>query len=83
MNTPTVLVTGATGTVGSALVPALRARGAAVRAMTRDPDRSVPSVENAVADLRNPESVTAALKGVDAAFLNSPSAEDTAAFTAA
>ncbi|MCY9783875.1 SDR family oxidoreductase [Nocardiopsis sp. EMB25] len=79
MNTPTVLVTGATGTVGSALVPALRTRGVTVRAMTRDPDRPVHGVENAVADLRDPESVTAALTGVDAVFLNSPSAQDAAA----
>ncbi|WP_158885129.1 SDR family oxidoreductase [Amycolatopsis anabasis] len=78
MNTPTVLVTGATGTIGSALVPALRARGVTVRAMTRDPDRPVPGAETVVADLREPESVAAALKGVDAAFLNSPSAPDAA-----
>ena len=74
MNTLTVLVTGATGTVGSALIPALQARGVTVRAMTRNPDRPVPGVETVVADLRDPESVAAALKGVDAAFLNSPSA---------
>lgn len=76
MNAPTVLVTGATGTVGSALIPALRARGATVRAMTRG--REVAGVENAVADLRDPASVAAALEGVDAAFLNSPSAPDAA-----
>lgn len=79
MHTSTVLVTGATGTVGSALIPALQARGATVRAMVRDPERPVPGVENVVADLQDPESVTAALKGVDAAFLNSPSAPDAAA----
>ncbi|GAB3508823.1 SDR family oxidoreductase [Amycolatopsis cihanbeyliensis] len=78
MNTPTVLVTGATGTVGSALVPALQARGVTVRAMIRNPDRPVPGVENVVADLREPESVAAALRGMDAAFLNSPSTEDAA-----
>jgi uncharacterized protein YbjT (DUF2867 family) len=78
MNMPTVLVTGATGTVGSALVPALRARGVNVRAMIRDAARSVPDVENVVADLTDPDSITAALDGVDAAFLNSPSAEDAA-----
>lgn len=76
---PTVLVTGATGTVGSALVPALRARGATVRAMTRHPDRPVDGADTVVADLRDPASIAAALDGVDAAFLNSPSAEDAAA----
>lgn len=79
MNPPTVLVTGATGTIGSALIPELRARGVTVRAMTRDPRRSVPGAETVVADLKDPESVAAALEGVDAAFLNSPSEEDAAA----
>jgi len=78
---PTVLVTGATGTVGSVLVPALQARGATVRAMTRNPGRPAAhgeNTENVTADLNDPESVAAALKGVDAVFLNSPSAEDAA-----
>lgn len=79
MNNPTVLVTGATGTVGSALIPALQARGVSVRAMTRDAGRAVPGAETVVADLREPDSVAAALKGVDAVFLNSPSTADAAA----
>lgn len=78
MKTSTVLVTGATGTVGSALVAALRPTRLTVRAMTRDPGRAVPGVENAIADLRDPGSIAAALKGVDAVFLNSPSVEDAA-----
>ncbi|WP_228000517.1 SDR family oxidoreductase [Nocardia australiensis] len=79
MKPPTVLVTGATGTVGSALVSALQARGATVRAMTRNPDHPVPGADTVVADLRDPASIATALDGVDAAFLNSPSAEDAAA----
>ncbi|MEE2036293.1 NAD-dependent epimerase/dehydratase family protein [Nocardiopsis sp. CT-R113] len=51
MTNPTVLVTGATGTVGSALSPALKARGATVRAMIRSPFKAVPGVENVVTDL--------------------------------
>jgi uncharacterized protein YbjT (DUF2867 family) len=47
--------------------------------MTHNPDRPVTGVENVVADLRDPKAVAAALKDVDAAFLNSPSAEDAAA----
>ncbi|MFI6304005.1 NmrA family NAD(P)-binding protein [Amycolatopsis thailandensis] len=74
----TVLVAGATGTVGSALIPALLDRGVTVRAMTRDSGRVVPGAETVVADLRDPESVAAALKGADAVFLNSPSAPDAA-----
>lgn len=79
MNSPTVLVTGATGTVGSALVTALRSRGATVRAMTRTPDQAIPGAETVVADLRDPASIARAVGGVDAVFLNSPSAEDAAA----
>ncbi|MBW0101760.1 NAD(P)H-binding protein [Pseudonocardia sp. KRD291] len=76
--TPTVLVTGATGTVGTSLVPALRSRGVDVRAMTRSPERTVPDATNVVADLHDPDALTAALTGVDAVFLNSPSAADAA-----
>ncbi|MBB5921041.1 uncharacterized protein YbjT (DUF2867 family) [Actinoalloteichus hoggarensis] len=79
MNPPTVLVTGATGTVGSALIPALQAHGVTVRAMIRDPARPVPGVENVVADLADAAAVAAALDGVDAAFLNGPSTPDAAA----
>ncbi|GAA4700793.1 Uncharacterized conserved protein YbjT, contains NAD(P)-binding and DUF2867 domains [Promicromonospora umidemergens] len=79
MNSPTVLVTGATGTVGSALIPALRARGAHVRAMTRSSGRAFPGAETVVADLQDPRSVAAALDGTDAVFLNSPSTPEAAA----
>lgn len=78
MTASNILVTGATGTVGSLLIPALRARGANVRAMVRDASRAPAGTEPAVADLRDPESVTVALRGVDTAFLNSPSTEDAA-----
>ncbi len=78
MTSPTILVTGATGTVGSALVPALLERGARVRAMTRSTERTVHGAETVVADLRDPGTVAAALDDVDTVFLNSPSAEDAA-----
>lgn len=79
MNTPTILVTGATGTVGSALVPALRDSSAQVRAMTRNPDYTLPGVQTVLADLRDSGSISAAVEGVDAVFLNSPSTEEAAA----
>lgn len=79
MITPTVLVTGATGTVGSALVPAILERHVHVRAMTRNPTYAARGAETVVADLSDPDTLTPALDGVDAVFLNSPSTEDAAA----
>ncbi|MGB3373984.1 MAG: SDR family oxidoreductase [Microbacterium sp.] len=79
MNTPTILVTGATGTVGSALVPVLRDSGVHVRAMTRNPGYTLPGVQTQLADLHDSDSISAALDGIDAVFLNSPSTEDAAA----
>jgi len=67
-----VLVTGATGNVGSLLVPELIQRGADVRILTRkEPNRdTVPKkVEVAVGDLLDPESVTRAMEGIDKLFL--------------
>ncbi len=79
MNAPTILVAGASGTVGSALVPELLRSGARVRALSRNPEYTVPGAESVRADLAVPDTIAAALEGVDAAFLNSPSAEDAAA----
>jgi uncharacterized protein YbjT (DUF2867 family) len=66
-----ILVTGATGNVGSEVVRSLRKRGAEVRAMVRKPESvSFPSgVEVAAGDLTDPESIRAAVKGVDKLFL--------------
>ena len=38
--TDTILVTGATGNIGSGLVPSLIAKGASVRALVREPSRA-------------------------------------------
>jgi len=67
-----VLVTGATGTVGSEVVKALLQRGAHVRALTRaqpKPGRFPGAVEIALGDLTDPVSVAEAIKGVDKLFL--------------
>ena len=67
-----VLVTGATGTVGSELVKALLQRGAGVRALTRNqpnPGTFPGAVEIALGDLTDPVSVAEAMKGVDELFL--------------
>jgi len=73
-----ILVTGATGNTGRALVDALARRGALVRAMVRaEADRAklpagVPAV---VADFDDLASIAAALDGADRAYLVTPSSE--------
>ncbi|HEY7790774.1 MAG TPA: NAD(P)H-binding protein [Vicinamibacterales bacterium] len=67
-----VLVTGATGHVGSAVVAELVKRGVAVRAFTRKeprPGTFPPAVDVALGDLLDPASVEAAMQGVDKLFL--------------
>jgi uncharacterized protein YbjT (DUF2867 family) len=70
----TVLVTAATGTVGSGVVRELVARGVDVRAFVRDPARAAAllgdGVQLAVGDLGDPSTVRRALEGVDRMFLN-------------
>lgn len=67
----TILVAGATGTVGSRLVGALLERGQTVRALTRDPSTTglPPDVETVAGDLAAPETLAAAFDGVTAAHL--------------
>jgi uncharacterized protein YbjT (DUF2867 family) len=66
-----VLVTGATGRVGRAVVAQLLAAGVPVRALTRRPDtaRLPPAVDVVAGDLTVPESLNTALHGVGAVFL--------------
>ncbi|MFC9434409.1 SDR family oxidoreductase [Nocardia sp. NPDC057030] len=66
-----ILITGATGTIGSEIVRQLAARGEQVRALTRDPARAqLPAgVEVVRGDYHDPASITAAATGVDAAFI--------------
>jgi uncharacterized protein YbjT (DUF2867 family) len=61
-----ILVLGASGSLGRAVVARLAAEGRAVRGASRDPDR-VPAGAKAVrADLLDPASLRAACEGVDA-----------------
>jgi uncharacterized protein YbjT (DUF2867 family) len=63
-----ILLTGATGTVGSALLRRLTAAGERVRCLVRDPKRLGPErvrVQIALGDLADPSSFRNALRGVD------------------
>ena len=63
-----ILLTGATGTVGSALVRRLTAAGTPVRCLVRDPRRLGDQrvrVQIALGDLANPASFRNALRGVE------------------
>ena len=63
-----ILLTGASGQVGSALLARLTARGAAVRCLVRDPRRLGAHrvrVQIALGDLADPPSFRNALRGVD------------------
>jgi uncharacterized protein YbjT (DUF2867 family) len=66
----TILVVGATGTVGRHVVPQLVDRGLPVRALVRNPAADLPApVDRVVADLAEPASLGPALDGVDAVYL--------------
>ena len=67
MATP-VLVTGASGFVGSRLVPALLEQGHRVKAMTRHPDTYGGGGEPTYGDVSEPDSLRAALEGMHAAY---------------
>lgn len=76
----TILITGATGNVGSELVRALRHSGVSCRAMVRGPDLAAArerlgEIELVQADFDDGEAVARALDGVDRAFLLTPSSE--------
>ncbi len=63
-----ILVTGATGFIGRQLVPALIEKGHEVRAMTRRPEAYDGPGDPVGADVNDPDSLTGALEGVDAAY---------------
>jgi uncharacterized protein YbjT (DUF2867 family) len=73
-----ILVTGATGLNGGALVRLLSARGVEVRALVRSPAKAqalseLPHVEIVEGDMAHPETLSAPLRGVERAMLISSS----------
>ena len=77
---PTILVTGATGAIGTELVKNLSAMGLPFRAMVRSLENagsllSVEGAEVVVGDLNDAESIAGALKGIETAFLLTNSSE--------
>jgi uncharacterized protein YbjT (DUF2867 family) len=70
-----ILVTGASGQVGGALVEELARRGSQTRAMVRTKEQATDlaarGVDVVVADLERPETLPGALEGVDRVFLMS------------
>jgi uncharacterized protein YbjT (DUF2867 family) len=67
----TILVTGATGTVGSQLVAQLRARNADVRALLRDPGKAKlrAGVDVVQGEFLDVDAMRVALKGISTLFL--------------
>ena len=73
-----VLVTGATGNTGQAVVQVLAGSGVPVRAMVRaeaDRGKLPAGVELAIAGFDDPASIAAALRGAGRAYLVTPSSE--------
>ena len=71
-----ILITGATGNNGRELVRQLTVLGQRVRAFVRNPAEAShlkgPSIELAVGDFDQPETLDTALRGVEKAFLLTP-----------
>ena len=77
---PTILITGATGNIGSEVTKLLTQQGVLFRVMVRDP-KKVPEltasvgVEVVAGDFNDPNALAEALRGIERAFLLTPSSE--------
>ena len=75
----TILVTGATGTVGTHLIRELSGHPVRVRAFVRDPRAAaakLPDAELVAGDLYDTDSIARAMTGVDRLFLSAPDSPD-------
>lgn len=77
---PSILITGATGNIGTELTKRLVQHGIPFRAMVRNPDQetalaNLPGAEVVTGDFNDPASLASALRGIDRAFLLTPSSE--------
>jgi uncharacterized protein YbjT (DUF2867 family) len=83
--TETILITGATGTVGSEVVKQLSDKGEIIRAAARSASdntfRNLNSVRVVQLDYNNPGTLATALKGVEKLFLLTPPQSTTVDFT--
>ncbi|MFI9847529.1 NmrA family NAD(P)-binding protein [Nonomuraea sp. NPDC051941] len=71
-----ILVTGATGSIGTHLVRLLGEKGVAFRALVRDEDKGrALGCDVVIGDFDDPGSLTAAMEGVDRLFLNAGGAQ--------
>ena len=75
-----ILVSGATGTIGSFVLEQLRARGADFVALTRDSEKAAAlnrkGIRTAVGDFADPASMISALEGIDKFFMLSVTSPD-------
>ena len=69
-----ILITGASGNVGREVLKQIAQTGAKVRAAFQSSSKAAapPGVETAIVDFKQPETLRAALKGVDRVFLVGP-----------
>ena len=80
----TILVTGATGTIGSNVVSELQKLGGArIRVAVRDREKAPAGTEAVPLDWEKPETVAAAVKGADAVFLLTPFVENSVPYAKA
>lgn len=79
MSNPLIVVTGATGTVGSEVIKHLVEAGHGVRALVRDPAKAASlngSAEVVTADLSKPETLEGAFQGAGKVFVVAPPVPD-------